>query len=74
MTSVALLPGATFSISPPERLFSTAPYTPIPPVPSFDVSPDGKRFLFLRETTPTERNELIVVENWTGEMRARAQR
>ncbi len=72
MMSVAVAPGGTFSISPPERLFSTAPYTPIPPVPSFDVSPDGKRFLFLRETTPTERNELIVVENWTGEMRARA--
>ncbi len=74
MMSVAVAPGATFSISPPERLFSTAPYTPIPPVPSFDVSPDGKRFLLLRETTPTERNELIVVENWTREMRARAQR
>ena len=74
MMSVAVAPGAAFSISQPERLFSTAPYTPIPPVPSFDVSPDGKRFLLLRETTPTERNELIVVENWTGEMKARAGR
>jgi hypothetical protein len=39
-----------FSISPPKRLFSTAPYTPIAPVPSFDVSPDNKRFLLLRES------------------------
>jgi serine/threonine-protein kinase len=74
MMSVAVSPGVAFSISPPQRLFSTAPYTPIPPVPSFDVSPDGKRFLMLRETTPTDRNELIVVQNWVEEMRERARR
>jgi hypothetical protein len=26
----------------------------------------------LRETTPTDRNELIVVQNWVEEMKARA--
>ena len=43
-------------------------------MPSFDVSPDDKRFLFLQETAPNERNELIVVQNWTEEMKARARR
>jgi hypothetical protein len=38
------------------------------------VHPDGKRFLMLRETTPTERNELIVVQNWVEEMEARARK
>ncbi len=56
------------------KLFSAAPNTPIRPVASFDVSPDGQRFLFLRETTPTDRNELIVVQNWVEEMKARAGR
>ena len=74
MTSVEVAPGAAFSFSPPRRLFSTAPYTPIIPVPSFDVTPDGKRFLLLRETTPTDRNELIVVQNWVEEMKERARR
>jgi serine/threonine protein kinase len=74
MTSVQVPPGAAFSFSPPRRLFSTAPYSPVPPVPSFDVSPDGKQFLMLRETTPTDRNELIVVQNWVEEMKARAGR
>ena len=74
MMSVAVAPGAAFCISPPQRLFSAGAYTPIPPVPSFDVSPDSKRFLLLRETTPTERNELIVVQNWVEEMKARAER
>jgi eukaryotic-like serine/threonine-protein kinase len=72
MTSVEVAPGAAFTISSPKRLFSTAPYTPIPPVPAFDVSPDGKQFLMLRETSPSERNELIVVQNWVQEMRARS--
>jgi Tol biopolymer transport system component len=72
MMSVEVAPGAGFSISPPKRLFSTAPYSPVPPVPSFDVSPDGQRFLMLRETTPTDRNELIVVQNWVEEMKGRA--
>jgi eukaryotic-like serine/threonine-protein kinase len=74
MMSVEVAPGAAFTISPPKRLFSTAAYTPIPPVPSFDVSLDGKQFLMLRETTPTERNELVVVLNWVEEMKARARR
>jgi serine/threonine-protein kinase len=71
MMSVAIALGAGFSFGRPRKLFSAAPYTPIPPVPAFDVSHDG-RFLLLRETTPTERNELIIVQNWVEEMKARA--
>ena len=56
----------------PER--SEGGHSPVPPVQSFDVSPDDKRFLMLRETTPTDRNELIVVQNWVEEMKARARR
>ena len=67
-------PGATFSFDQPKALFSTAQYVTINPVPSFDVSLDDKRFLFLRETAPNERNELIVVQNWTEEMRQRSRK
>jgi Periplasmic component of the Tol biopolymer transport system len=74
MMRVTVAPGQTFTISPPESLFSTAPYSPIPPVPAFAVSPDGTRFLMLRETAAAERNELIVVQNWVEEMRQRARR
>jgi hypothetical protein len=70
MMSVPIAQGPGFSFGSPRKLFSAAPYTPIPPVPAFDVSQDG-RFLLLRETTPTERNELIVVQNWVEEMKAR---
>jgi serine/threonine-protein kinase len=64
--------GGSFTFGQPRKLFSATPYSVIAPVPSFDLSPDDKRFLFLRETSPTERNELIVVQNWVDEMRARA--
>jgi hypothetical protein len=40
-------------------------------VQSFDVGPDDQRFLFLRETALNERNDLIVVQNWTEEMKKR---
>ena len=74
MMTVAVHPGATFAFEQPKTLFSTAQYVTINPVQSFDVSPDDKRFLLLRETAPNERNELIVVQNWTEEMKARARR
>jgi hypothetical protein len=70
MMSVEVAPGKAFSISPPKALFSTAPYSQVGPVLSFDVHPDG-RFLMLRETTPAERSELILVQNWLGEMKQR---
>ena len=74
MMRVAIAAGSGFRMSPPEPLFSTLAYTPITPVPAFDVSPDGSSFLMLRETSASERNELIVVQNWVEEMRARARK
>jgi hypothetical protein len=41
---------------------------------SFDVSADDRRFLLLRETAPNERNEVIVVQNWTQEMKTRVRK
>jgi serine/threonine-protein kinase len=74
MMTAEVAPGPAFTTAPPKPLFATGPYTPIAPIASFDVHPDGKRFLMLRETTPTERNELIMVQNWVEEMRARARK
>ena len=33
-------------------------------MPSFALSPDGKRFLMVREGDATQQSELIVAENW----------
>ena len=74
LMSIAVRPGATFSFDQPKPLFSTVAYVPGGAVPPYDVSPDDKRFLFLRETTPNDRNELIVIQNWTQELKARAKK
>jgi hypothetical protein len=74
LVTIAVRPGATFTFEQPKALFSTAPYVAAAPIASFDVSPDDRRFLLLRETAPNERNELIVVQNWTQEMKTRARK
>ena len=71
LMSVAVKPGATLAFEQPRPLFSTVSYVPGGSVAPYDVSPDDKRFLLLRETAPNERNELIVVQNWTQEMKHR---
>jgi hypothetical protein len=72
--AVEVRPGPNFSFGQPKVLFSTAPYVTIGPVQSFAVSPDDRRFLMLRETANTERNELILVQNWVQEMNSRARK
>jgi serine/threonine-protein kinase len=74
LMSVAVKPGASFAFDQPRPLFSTAAYAPGGSTPPFDVSPDDKRFVFLRETTPSERNELIEVQHWTEELRQRVRK
>jgi serine/threonine-protein kinase len=74
LMSVAVKPGATFAFDQPRPLFATAAYAPGNSTPPFDVSPDDKRFVFLRETTPSERTELIVVQHWTEELKQRVRK
>jgi hypothetical protein len=74
LVAVEVHPGSSFSFGQPKVLFAATPYVSIGPVQSYDVSPDDRRFLMLRETTPTERNELILTENWIEEMKARARK
>ncbi len=72
LMSVAVKPGATFAFDQPRALFSTVPYVPGGSVPAYDVGPDDKRFLFLRETAPNQRSELIMVQNWSRELKERS--
>ena len=74
MMTVGIRPGATFGFEQPRALFATGAYVPGGAMPTYDVSPDDKRFVMLRETSANERSEFIVVENWTLELRARTKR
>jgi hypothetical protein len=74
MMSVGIRPGATFGFEQPRALFTTTAYVSGGAVQPYDVSPDDRRFVMLRETSANERSEFIVVENWTTELRARTKR
>ena len=62
----------TFNPGVPRPLFD-GPYRIVsPPRPrAFDVSPNGQRFLLIREATPVDgQTSIIVVENWFEELNA----
>ena len=67
--------GATPRLGRPQRLFDYSPYTGRLG-PDYDVTTDGRRFLMIRNTaeTPATRAQLVVVQNWTAELRNRLAR
>lgn len=77
LTSVRVRTGdSTFSAGTPTRILNTAYATPLAGR-SYDVSPDGRRFLMLKEATPASDTDsqqapgIAVVVNWLDELKAR---
>ena len=74
--AVPVQTGSTFSYGNPTKLFDW-PTLPAPsPARTYDVSPDGQKFLMIKEsggsdpTTPTP-SSVVVVLNWTEELKQR---
>jgi serine/threonine-protein kinase len=64
---------SSFSMDPPVAVFDTI-YTQPNPARHYDVSPDGGRFLMVKEAPPDPNNtpaSLIVVQQWFEELRQR---
>ena len=64
--------GASFSVGEQKVLFSVTPYLDLGFMHSYNVSPDDRRFLMVREGAPSQVSELILTENWLQELKARA--
>jgi serine/threonine protein kinase/Tol biopolymer transport system component len=62
--------GATFSAGNPIRLFDRAYTTPVG-FRTYDVSPDGQRFLMIKEDQNATTPGMVVVEHWSEELKAR---
>lgn len=67
--AVDVQPSAEFRTSKPRQLFSGRYEADI--FPSFDVAPDGNRFLMVRSDPEAQRSKLHVVQNWFEELRQR---
>ena len=64
----------SFTFGAQRALFSLTPFPFAAPVQIYDISPDDKRFLMLRETVAGESGLLVVSEHWFEELKARAQK
>jgi hypothetical protein len=66
LVAVEVRPGPPFSLGEPRPLFQLPQG-----VFEYDVGPDDRRFLVLRPENVGGDRELIVVENWVEELKAR---
>src|SRR5262249_47746998 len=76
ITAVSITEGATFSYGNPVKLFATTTgYYKSPSAGrTYDVSPDGQKFLMIKDATETSRRSsanMVVVLNWVDELRQR---
>ena len=73
LMAVPVQTGTAFVAGTPRALFQ-GQYVAGPGGRSYDVAPDGRRFLFLKPAPagasgPTQRPRFTIVENWTEELR-----
>jgi len=71
LISVEVLPGATFVTGERRVLFSTQGFRVSPNHQRYDVTPDDQRFVMIRNLGGLEGGELIVVENFFEELKAK---
>ena len=71
---VRVPPGAMFVPGVPTTLFSLAGYRRARNRQQYDVSPDGQRFIMIREQSGTANRGVVYVENWLTELRAKVKR
>ena len=74
MVTVELTPQPTFAVLGQTVLFPGSMYQSNGSHRGYDVSPDDRRFLMVRERGGGERTNLILVDNWFQELTAKVGR
>jgi serine/threonine-protein kinase len=74
MIAAALTTQPSFAVARQAVLFPGSLYLSDDSHREYDVSPDDRRFLMVRERGGGERANLILAENWFGELRAKVGR
>ena len=68
LVAVQIRPSATFAWDSPRVLFDLSRYELNPWHPTYDVTPDGGRFLMAR-SVPDRETELVLTLNWHQELK-----
>jgi hypothetical protein len=71
LMSVEVLPGSTFVTGERKVLFSSRGYDASRWHQNYDVAPDDQRFVMIRSLEGADAGELIVVENFFEELKAK---
>jgi len=71
---VSVPPGPVFTPGPPRVLFDVRPYRLARNRQQYDVSPDGRRFLMIRDLREESPQDIVVAEGWFSELRERLRR
>jgi serine/threonine-protein kinase len=74
LMAVDVTPGPTFVSGVPRRLFPLGGYRSARNRQQYDVSPDGRRFVMIQSPPDTSRSDVVYVENWFDELRAKVKR
>jgi hypothetical protein len=63
--------GPVFSAGKPRLLFTAQGYVGMAPIRTWDISPDGRRFLVVKMGERKSRpiTELVLVQNWFEELK-----
>jgi serine/threonine-protein kinase len=72
MVSAEITPGAAFGVGRQRSLFSINQLYRPGAIPMYSVSPDGQRFLMVREGETTQQSELVLAENWMQQLKTPA--
>jgi len=70
---VDVTPGPTFVAGTPRPLFSISDYRAARNRQQYDVAPDDKRFLMIRDPTEGGGGSVVYVENWFAELKGKVE-
>ncbi|MEO8140620.1 MAG: protein kinase, partial [Gemmatimonadota bacterium] len=71
MMAVDIAPGPTFVAGTPRPLFPLSNYRAARNRQQYDVTPDDKHFLMIRDPSGSGPGTVVYVENWLGELAAK---
>jgi serine/threonine-protein kinase len=71
LMAAAISSTSSFAAGTPVPLFSVAPYRSARNRQQYDVAPDGRRFLMIREVGSDRPENVVYVENWVAELKER---
>jgi hypothetical protein len=71
LMAVPVTPGPTFTSGNPRPLFPVAGYLGARNRQQYDVAPDDRRFVMIRELGDKTSGSAVFVDNWFGELKAK---